>query len=91
MSCNRGMSSQASLLLLPMLNMECAPYKIVIYGTVALHFIFFSGTVRRLLMVLMEHAGAMNFIGGSLHRTEIESQDKVKKQEWCCHVGKTGL
>lgn len=77
---------QVSLLLLPTLNVDCAPYKIVIYGTVTLLFIFFSGTVRRLSMGPTEHAGAMNFIG--LHRIEIESQDKVKEQEWCCHVGK---
>lgn len=39
-------------------------------------------------MGLIEPAGAMNFIGGALHIIEIESQEKVKEQEWYCHVGK---
>jgi len=32
----------------------------------------------------------MIFIGGTLHRIEIESQEKVKEKEWYCHVGKHG-
>lgn len=30
-------------------------------------------------MGLIEHAGAMNFIGGALHGIEIENQEKVKE------------
>ena len=37
-------------------------------------------------MGLIEHA--MNFIGGALHRIEIESQEKVQEQEWYCRVRK---
>lgn len=39
-------------------------------------------------MGLMERAGAMNFIGGGLHKIKIESQDNIKKQKRCCHAGK---
>lgn len=38
-------------------------------------------------MGLIEHAGAMNFIGGALHRIEMGSQGKVKEERYC-HVGK---
>lgn len=88
MSCNRGISSQASLLLLPTLNMECAPYKNCDFWDSHSAFYFLLCNSEKTVDWTDGTFSAVNFFGGGLHRTEIESQDKVKKHKWSCHVGK---